>query len=608
MKRRILSVFLAIAMLLTLVPSVFADGAGVVAMIGEQQYESLDTAVAAAENGEVVILQESVVLTKEINIPAEKKITIDLNGKVISGVSSVAASSAVIANKGELTITDSSEEQTGKITSQAEKPDTEWVAGFPAYANNTITNSGKLTVEGGTIENTTTGGACYAIDNNSTIADAIVVINGGVISHTTKVAIRQYANSDTYENSVTINGGTVVGGNRAVWMQLPGSSASSEKKASLTVTDGALISKDETYNLAVYVYSFGDSGANTKIDISGGEFEGNIAMYGTASTMSEKAVSISGGTFDSAYGIFSYDNEDAAVAAISISGGTFKSDYCAFYAEDEGYAFYKNAEGTYGLIETTEEEIEDKATVTFDVTPADAVIKVEKDGVEFGSTDNAYDLLGGTYTYTVSKDGYYTVSGTFTVAGEEQAISVTLEKILVFKDVPKDAYFAGAVAWAAENEIAKGVEEGVFAPDLMCTRAQVVTFLWRAAGAPEASSEAELPFTDVEEGSYYYDAVVWAVENGITNGTTATTFSPDAVCTRAQVVTFLWRAAGELKVEAEMPFADVEDGAYYYEAVVWAVDNGITNGVSATEFAPANDCTRAQAITLIYRAFDRFKL
>ena len=293
---------------------------------------------------------------------------------------------------------------------------------------------------------------------------------------------------------------------------------------------------------------------------------------------------------------------DASVAAISISGGTFKSDYCAFYAEDEGYAFYKNAEGTYGLIETTEEEIEDKATVTFDVTPADAVIKVEKDGVEFGGTDNAYDLLGGTYTYTVSKDGYYTVSGTFTVAGEEQAISVTLEKILVFKDVPKDAYFAGAVAWAAENEIAKGVEEGVFAPELMCTRAQVVTFLWRAAGAPEASADTKVAFTDVEEDSYYYDAVVWAVENGITNGVSATEFAPDAICTRAQVVTFLWRAAGEPKVEAEMSFADVEDGAYYYDAVVWAVDNGITNGVSATEFAPAADCTRAQAITLIYRA------
>ncbi|MBQ7971170.1 MAG: hypothetical protein IJ294_02310, partial [Clostridia bacterium] len=429
----------------------------VVAQIGNKFYKTIQEAFEAANDNTIVLLK-SVVLTEEITIPAGKKVTIDLNGKVISGVSTVAASSAVITNNGELTIMDSSEEKTGKITSQAENPDTEWVAGFPAYANNTIKNSGKLTVESGTIENTTEGGACYAIDNNSTAADAIVIINGGVISHTTKVAIRQYANSATYENSVTINGGTVVGGSRAVWMQLPGSSASDKKKASLTVTDGVLTSKDETYNLAVYVYSYGDSGANTKLDISGGEFNGNVALNGAVTaTMLEDALSVTGGTFNSDYGIFSYnENDEIAKPVISITGGTFTSDYCEFYAEDDGYVFFKNAEGTYSLIEATPEEIEDKATVTFNVTPADAVVKVEKDGVEFGGTDNAYDLLGGTYNYTVSKDGYYTVSGSFTVAGEDLPVNVTLTKIayytITYTDGVEDAeIFADQSFTVAEN-------------------------------------------------------------------------------------------------------------------------------------------------------------
>ena len=170
-----------------------------------------------------------------------------------------------------------------------------------------------------------------------------------------------------------------------------------------------------------------------------------------------------------------------------------------------------------------------------------------------------------------------------------------------FVDVPSDQYFAAPVAWAASNGITTGTDSTHFSPNGMCTRAQVVTFLWRAAGAPRPSSSRN-PFTDVPAGSYYYNAVLWAVENGITKGTSDTAFSPDASCTRAQVVTFLWRAAGSPSPKStENPFGDVSSGTYYYDAVLWAVENNITNGTSDTVFSPDGVCTRAQVVTFLYR-------
>jgi hypothetical protein len=130
----------------------------------------------------------------------------------------------------------------------------------------------------------------------------------------------------------------------------------------------------------------------------------------------------------------------------------------------------------------------------------------------------------------------------------------------------------------------------------------VVTFLWRAAGSPEPKSQNN-PFTDVASGSFYEKPVLWAVENGITNGTSATTFGPNEPCNRAQVVTFLWRAMGRPTAEAESPFTDVKTGDFYYEAVLWALENGITNGISATEFGAGNPCNRAQVVTFLYRTF-----
>ncbi len=169
-----------------------------------------------------------------------------------------------------------------------------------------------------------------------------------------------------------------------------------------------------------------------------------------------------------------------------------------------------------------------------------------------------------------------------------------------FEDVPGGAYYEDAVLWAADNGITGGVDAVHFAPNLTCTRAQAVTFLWRAAGSP-APKSAEMPFADVKADSYYYSAVLWAVENGITRGTSDTTFSPDEECSRAQIVTFLWRSQKSPVVTAANPFVDVKADAYYSDAVLWAAANGITGGTTATTFSPDMDCTRAQIVTFIYR-------
>lgn len=170
-----------------------------------------------------------------------------------------------------------------------------------------------------------------------------------------------------------------------------------------------------------------------------------------------------------------------------------------------------------------------------------------------------------------------------------------------FTDVPESAYYYDAVIWAVKTGITVGTSETTFSPDDVCTRAQIVTFLWRAAGSP-APEKAAMPFTDVAADSYYYDAVLWAVENGITAGTSETTFSPDAKCSRAQAVTFLWRAAGCPDIRALNPFSDVTAKDYYYNAVMWAIETGITVGTGSSTFSPNIICTRAQIVTFLYRS------
>lgn len=208
----------------------------------------------------------------------------------------------------------------------------------------------------------------------------------------------------------------------------------------------------------------------------------------------------------------------------------------------------------------------------------------------------------------VTAKGEGTATITVTCGTKSAACTVTVSKPLVpevpgtsFTDVPAGAYYEEAVGWAVEKGITKGTSDSTFTPDGVCTRAQAVTFLWRAAGSPAAKASA-LPFADVKAGSYYDDAVRWAVENGVTVGTSATTFSPNATCSRAQIVTFLWRAQKSPAAGSANPFDDVAGSAYYADAVQWAVQKDITKGTGATAFSPDANCIRAQIVTFLYRS------
>ena len=243
-----------------------------------------------------------------------------------------------------------------------------------------------------------------------------------------------------------------------------------------------------------------------------------------------------------------------------------------------------------GEAESNRHRAERGDTVTITVDPdrgyeLDELIVTDSSGDEI----EVRRLSNGKYTFTMPRSAV-TVEAVFTAAAAEGT----------FADVSPDAYYADAVEWAVANGITGGTSATTFSPNNACTRAQMVTFLWRAAGEPEPETTA-MPFTDVAEGAYYYDAVLWAMENGITEGTTETTFSPDAPCTRAQIVTFLWRSEGKPAPQSAMGFTDVAAGAYYFDAVAWAVENGITNGTSAAAFSPYSTCTRAQIVTFIYR-------
>ena len=205
-----------------------------------------------------------------------------------------------------------------------------------------------------------------------------------------------------------------------------------------------------------------------------------------------------------------------------------------------------------------------------------------------GSTLALTDLGNGKYSFTMP-DGKVEVNGTFVKKSAQ-----------TFVDVPENAYYAPAVNWAVEKGVTEGTSATTFSPDAACTRAQIVTFLYRAAGSPAVKSTVN-PFTDVTASDYYYNAVLWAVENGITTGTSETTFSPNESCTRAQCVTFLYRAVGSAAT-AKASFTDVSADAYYAPAVDWAVEKGVTTGTSATTFSPDAACTRAQIVTFLYRA------
>ena len=222
-------------------------------------------------------------------------------------------------------------------------------------------------------------------------------------------------------------------------------------------------------------------------------------------------------------------------------------------------------------------------------------------GYEVGSV-TALDSKGNELKLTDKGDGKYT----FTMPGSKVTVSaefVEEQAASIFADVPVDVYYAKAVEWAVKKGITNGKANGLFGSNDPCTRGQIVTFLWRAAGSPAPKGTAKVP-TDVLPGSYCYDAVAWAIENGVTNGFADGAFGVNSTCTRGQSVTFLYRVMGTAPTTVN-GFTDVAAGDFYAEAVAWAVENGVTNGTSASTFSPSNGCTRAQIVTFLYRAYSK---
>ena len=254
-----------------------------------------------------------------------------------------------------------------------------------------------------------------------------------------------------------------------------------------------------------------------------------------------------------------------------------------------GYSYYtiKATAGAGGSISPSGNvSVREGRDQTFTITPDKgyAVANVKIDGKSIGAVKSyTFENVRRTHTIEVI---FMKANGT--------------PQTGVFVDVATGSYYEDAVDWAVENGITKGTDDTHFSPDGICTRAQAVTFLWRAAGSPEPETRT-MPFTDIPVGSYYYDAVLWAVENGITKGTSDTTFSPNMTCTRAQIVAFLWRSEKSPAAGTANPFADVKSTAYYADAVLWAVKENITKGTTNTTFSPNADCTRAQIVTFLYR-------
>ena len=326
-------------------------------------------------------------------------------------------------------------------------------------------------------------------------------------------------------------------------------------------------------------------------NLAGGTAEGNPSTY----TIETKAFTLknptkSGYTFTGWSGT-GLDGENNMTVTIP-TGSTGNRIYTAHWrynGSGHSYSYYtiKATAGAGGSISPSGNvSVREGRAQTFTITPDKgyAVSNVKIDGKSIGAVK----------------------SYTFKNVRRNHAIEVIFTKVNgnpqtgVFVDVATGSYYEDAVDWAVENGITKGTDDTHFSPDGICTRAQAVTFLWRTAGSP-APKTRTMPFTDVPVGSYYYDAVLWAVENGITKGTSDTTFSPNMTCSRAQIVAFLWRSEKSPAAGIANPFADVKSDAYYADAVLWAVKENITKGTTSTTFSPNADCTRAQIVTFLWR-------
>lgn len=508
----------------------------------------------------------------------------DDGGKLeINGGNFSSVSQAVVLNWNEATISG------GTFTINEEKVESVILNGYAADA----IDQGKLTITGGTFTSNTDAPVLTTMNNSSAKHSGTIDITGGTLNGdivltdpqaggTLEISQGAVINGDIINQKVadvTVSGGTVTG------------QVTNDSNGTITVTGGTFPNADVSKYVPkeACVISFYSAGGNPVPSIvakKGGQIElptctrdGDYSFVGWWSDTK---------TYDAGETITV--NEDMTFTAQwhNESSGGSSSGSGSSSSSSGDYAITVDA-GKHGDVSVSPKRADEGDTVTITVDPdkgyeVDEVIVTDKNGDSIRVRDRG----DGEYTFTMP-DSKVTVEVTFVEEGGE----------LSFVDVAKSDYYYDAVKWAVDNGVTTGVTDTIFAPGNPCTRAQTVTFLWRAAGMPQAANRVN-PFTDVSVNDYYYEAVLWAVENGITGGTTATTFAPNATCTRAQVVTFLWRYSKEDASILPM-FTDVAESDYYYGAVAWAVENGVTTGVTDTTFAPGNPCTRGQIVTFLYR-------
>lgn len=506
----------------------------------------------------------------------------DDGGKLeIKGGNFSNVSQAVVLNWNEATISG------GTFAVNEEKVESVILNG---YADSAI-DQGKLTITGGTFTSHTGAPVLTTMgiaDHSGTIEITGGTLNGDIVLTDSEdggtLAISQDAviNGDIINQKVadvTVTGGTVTG------------QVTNSGNGTITVTGGSFPNAD--------VSEFVPDGSCAVIFKSnGGEsIPSQVVAAGTKITLPGCTHSSYHYKFDGwkCGSTTYYAGDEVTVNADMTFTAQWKERFPdgpssggSSSVSDNEYAVTVDA-GKHGDVSVSPKWAEEGDTVTITADPdngyvVDEVIVTDKNGDDIRVRDRG----DGEYTFTMP-DSKVTVEVTFVEEGDE----------LSFVDVAKSDYYYDAVKWAVENGVTTGVTDTIFAPGNPCTRAQTVTFLWRAAGCPTPTTTVN-PFTDVTPSDYYYEAVLWAVENGITGGITATTFGPGVTCTRAQVATFLWRYSKEEASILPM-FTDVAEGDYYYGAVAWAVENGVTTGVTDTSFVPGNPCTRGQIVTFLYR-------
>ena len=639
-----------------------------VAKVGDTYYKTLADAVTAADNNTVTLLKDvtadiTIPAGKTMTLDLNGKTLTNVNDHTILNngnltitgtgkVDNISHAKGALYNKGTVVVNG------GTFDRSKENGKTSNDSGSNSWY--TIKNVGSMTIhDGATVQtagnNTTLGKFSSLVSNgyfnagdytnNRGLEQPILTIDGG----TFRGGLNTIKNDD--HAKLTINGGTFSNYYQAVVQnhniaEITGGTFTAASDANAKtygiyncgcgaeIDLGTLTVSGGTFTGATYAVA-DVSSENADVTISGGQFAGTKAAIVKSST-SKATIAVSGGKFssdpsvyvvgngntnivkrDGSEGAYTYTvlaksgltsgvyltNPSGALASnyyvSSTANGVWTVSYSAPYSGgsssyDPTYSVSTPSKTEHGTVTVSPKNASKGDTVTVTVKPdsgyvLETLTVTDKNGNELTLKDKG----NGKYTFTMPA-GKVEVKATFM---EDNSM------LNFFYDVPNNAYFYEAVKWAVKNGITTGVGDNLFAPEQPCTRAQIVTFLWRAAGSPEPKGAAS-GMTDVVSGSYYEKAVAWAIENGITTGTTTSTFSPDATCTRAQAVTFLARAL-KAKAASAAEFSDVPTGSYFADAVAWAAANGVTEGIGGGLFGSDNDCTRGQIVTFLYRAYNK---